>query len=121
MPCPPACLQIGQLDEKLAELEQERAELAEYQQHDRQRRSLQFTIWDREITKIKAEVDKVGRGVVWCGYGCHGVGWTGRMLCMLGCIIRDRGVHNASAGVVCWGAVVGAVHARAASGTRYKA
>ena len=37
---PPACLQIGQLDEKLAELEQERAELAEYQQHDRQRRSL---------------------------------------------------------------------------------
>lgn len=50
---------IGQLDEKLAELEQERAELAQYQGHDRQRRCLEYTVYDKELTKIKGEVEKL--------------------------------------------------------------
>lgn len=71
MACRP---QIGQLDEKLAELEQERAELQEYQRHDRQRRSLEYTIYDKELTKIKAEMDKVVGGGWRCGGGGGGVG-----------------------------------------------
>lgn len=74
---PPLCrAQIGQLDEKLEELEQERAELQEYQRHDRRRRCLEYTIYDKEITKIKAEMEKVQGergGGPWVGAaGCVG-------------------------------------------------
>lgn len=44
--------------------------LQEYQQHDRARRSLEYTIYDKELTKIKADIDKVGRGGNLCG-SCH--------------------------------------------------
>ncbi len=34
--------------------------MQEYQQHDRQRRCLEYTVYDKEITKIKADIDRVG-------------------------------------------------------------
>eukprot|EP00891_Asterochloris_glomerata_P002694 jgi/Astpho2/2694/Aster-x0114 len=42
---------VSQLDEKLAELHSEREELEKFQKVDRQRRSLEFTIFDREVSE----------------------------------------------------------------------
>ena len=50
--------QVEQLNAKLAELEEERTELAEYQRLDKQRRSLEFAIYDRELSEIKSSLDK---------------------------------------------------------------
>ncbi|PSC68878.1 structural maintenance of chromosomes 3 [Micractinium conductrix] len=50
---------ISQLDEKLAELEAERAELQEYQKHDRRRRTLEYTIFDKELTRVRTEMEKL--------------------------------------------------------------
>lgn len=120
----PVNLQIGQLDEKLGELEAERAELQvrlrvqplcclpatrhrlhscrcavmchskpsaaasalpmlqqEYQRHDRARRSLEYTIYDKELTKIKADIEKVGRGDWWA---CS---LSAALFCEAGCVL----------------------------------
>lgn len=52
--------------------------LQEYQQHDRARRSLEYTIYDKELTKIKADIEKVGRGGIFCVHAMPpegGAGW----------------------------------------------
>ena len=69
-------------------MEAERAELQVYQRHDRTRRSLEYTVYDRELTKIKADIERVrvggveregsgaGGGGGWAGRGgCAGMGW----------------------------------------------
>ena len=53
--------QIEQLGEKLAELEEERAELHKYQQEDRQRRALEFTIYDADLSDIRTQLEQVRR------------------------------------------------------------
>lgn len=85
----PACNppQIGQLDEKLGELEAERAELAQFQRADRRRRCLEYTIYDKELTKVKQDAEKVRVGGVagrrWLHdaeegrAGGRGPGWSG--------------------------------------------
>lgn len=47
---------VGQLDSRLAALEQERKELVAYQEADRERRSLEYTILDREISSVKQKL-----------------------------------------------------------------
>ena len=69
----PHAPQIEQLDEKLGEVEAERAELQAYQRHDRTRRSLEYTVYDRELTKIKADLERVRQGCgkdAWIVVGC---------------------------------------------------
>lgn len=51
-------MQIGQLDGKLSELDAEREELKRYQAADRQRRSLEFTIWDAELADVRAKLEQ---------------------------------------------------------------
>ena len=53
-------LQVSQLDEKLAELHSEREELERFQKADRQRRSLEFTIYDREVSEAAEKLAQVG-------------------------------------------------------------
>lgn len=55
-------LKISQLDERLKELDEERAELAQYQALDKRKRSLQYAILDQELRSIKAELEKVREG-----------------------------------------------------------
>ena len=50
---------MDQLNEKLAELEEERKELAEFQRLDKQRRALEFAIYDRDLSSTKAALEKV--------------------------------------------------------------
>ena len=50
---------VDQLNEKLAELEEERKELAEYQRLDKQRRALEFAIYDRDLSSTKAALQEV--------------------------------------------------------------
>lgn len=50
---------VDQLDSRLAGLDAERAELAAYQAADRERRSLEYTILDREISTVKEKLGKV--------------------------------------------------------------
>ncbi len=51
---------MSQLDEKLAELHSEREELEKFQKVDRQRRSLEFTIYDREVSEAAEKLAQVG-------------------------------------------------------------
>ncbi len=51
--------QVDQLNEKLAELEEEREELAEYQRLDKQRRALESAIYDRDLSSTKAALQEV--------------------------------------------------------------
>ena len=50
---------MDQLNEKLAELEEEREELAEYQRLDKQRRAMEFAIYDRDLSGTKAALQEV--------------------------------------------------------------
>ena len=50
---------VDQLNEKLAELEEEREELAEFQRLDKQRRALEFAIYDRDLSSTKASLEEV--------------------------------------------------------------
>lgn len=52
-------LQIEQLGEKLSELETERAELTQYQEADRQRRALEFNIYDADLTDTRTQLEQV--------------------------------------------------------------
>lgn len=56
-----AGLQMESMGEKLAELEAEREELDRYLQADRDRRSLQFTLWDADLNKTQGDLAKVCR------------------------------------------------------------
>ncbi len=50
---------MEQLENKLKELEEDRKELARFQQVDRQRRSLEYTIYDKEVTDTAAKLEQV--------------------------------------------------------------
>ena len=52
-------VQVQQLEARLKELEEERKELARFQQVDKQRRSLEYTIYDREAAGTAAKLDQV--------------------------------------------------------------
>ncbi len=63
-------MQISQLDARLKELDEERAELNQYQALDKQERSLKYAILDQEIRTIKAELDEVCASA-FCGGASH--------------------------------------------------
>lgn len=52
-------MQIEELGDKLAELEKDCEDLKEYQQIDKQRRALEFNIYDADLTDTKAQLEKV--------------------------------------------------------------
>lgn len=54
-----ASLQVQQLEDRLNELEEERKELARFQQVDKQRRSLEYTIYDKDVTETSAKLEQV--------------------------------------------------------------
>ncbi|CAN0552753.1 unnamed protein product, partial [Ectocarpus sp. 12 AP-2014] len=43
---------ISFIEERLGELEEEKEELGAYQKHDKQRRALEFALYDKELTKV---------------------------------------------------------------------
>ena len=47
------------IEDRLAELDAEKEELAKYQQLDKQIRSLEYTIFDKELVDAKHELEKV--------------------------------------------------------------
>ena len=48
-------------ERRLAELEEERAELARFQAADAQRRSLEYTIYDKEAAETRAKLEQARR------------------------------------------------------------
>ncbi|KAK9866710.1 hypothetical protein WJX84_008069 [Apatococcus fuscideae] len=50
---------VKQLEFRLKELDEERAELAQYQQIDKQRRSLEYAIYDKEISDIRSKLEQI--------------------------------------------------------------
>lgn len=50
---------LGVLDERLDELEQEKGELAEYQKLDRNRRILEFTIYNSELEEVVTKLEEL--------------------------------------------------------------
>ena len=57
-------MQVQQLEERLKQLEEERRELARFQQVDKQRRSLEYTIYDKEVTETAAKLEQVSHEIV---------------------------------------------------------
>ncbi len=55
----PVSTQVQQLEERLKQLEEERRELARFQQVDKQRRSLEYTIYDKEVTETATKLEQV--------------------------------------------------------------
>lgn len=47
------------LDERLRELDEEKAELKKYQQLDKQRKGLEYTIYDKEVSEARRELAEV--------------------------------------------------------------
>lgn len=41
--------------ERLGELEEEKEELGAYQKHDKQRRALEYALYDKELTKVSLQ------------------------------------------------------------------
>jgi hypothetical protein len=52
-------VQVEELGEKLAELEKDCADLKEYQQIDKQRRALEFNIYDADLTDTRNQLETV--------------------------------------------------------------
>ncbi|XP_076907495.1 structural maintenance of chromosomes protein 3-like [Bidens hawaiensis] len=50
---------VQYLDERLRELDEEKAELKKYQQLDKQRKSLEYTIYDKEVNDARKELVEV--------------------------------------------------------------
>ncbi|CAI9270925.1 unnamed protein product [Lactuca saligna] len=50
---------VQYLDERLRELDEEKAELKKYQQLDKQRKSLEYTIYDKELNDARKELVEV--------------------------------------------------------------
>lgn len=57
---------VQYLDERLRELDEEKAELKKYQQLDKQRKSLEYTIYDREVTDARRELADVISFLLFC-------------------------------------------------------
>lgn len=66
-------IQVAQLEERLAELDEEREELAKYRQVDKERRSLEYTIYDKDLHETRANLDKVGDACQAC---LQASGWS---------------------------------------------
>lgn len=49
------------LDERLKELEKEKEELKGYQEQDRTRRAVEYTIYTKELTEINTKLDQLER------------------------------------------------------------
>jgi structural maintenance of chromosome 3 (chondroitin sulfate proteoglycan 6) len=47
------------LDERLKELDEEKEELRKYQQLDKQRKSLEYTIYDKELQDARQKLAEV--------------------------------------------------------------
>ena len=47
------------MEERLAELDEEREELAKYRQVDKERRSLEYTIYDKDLHETRLNLEKV--------------------------------------------------------------
>lgn len=50
---------VKYLDERLKELDEEKEDLRKYQQLDRQRKSLEYTIYDKELQDARQKLAKV--------------------------------------------------------------
>jgi len=50
---------VQYLEERLRELDEEKEELRKYQQLDKQRRSLEYTIFDKELRDSRQKIEEV--------------------------------------------------------------
>ena len=50
---------LDDLDGKLEELQEEKQELTQYQQADRQRKALEYTLYDKELRKARSVLDQI--------------------------------------------------------------
>ena len=60
--------QVAQLEQRLAELDEEREELAKYRKVDKERRSLEYTIYDKDLHETRLNLDKVTKQSDHLGY-----------------------------------------------------
>lgn len=60
---------ITYIEERLSTLEEEKEELKAYQDWDKMRRSLEYTIHDKELRDTREKLE----AVCWCVYYCKGL------------------------------------------------
>lgn len=59
---PSVSVQLSDIEDKLKVLDEERSELQQYTELDRRRRCLQYTLYDKELAKAAADMEKVRHG-----------------------------------------------------------
>lgn len=52
---------VQYIEERLKELDEEKEELKKYQQLDKQRRSLEYTIFEKELLDARQKLEEVGQ------------------------------------------------------------
>lgn len=50
---------VAHIEERLSELDAEKDELKEYQKLDKQRRAMEYTIFEKELHQCKEELERV--------------------------------------------------------------
>jgi structural maintenance of chromosome 3 (chondroitin sulfate proteoglycan 6) len=56
---------VAYIEERLKELDEEKEELQKYQQLDKERRTLEYTIFDKELADAKEKLEQVRKRVTW--------------------------------------------------------
>ena len=67
------CFQVADMEGKLKQLDAEKEELAKYQAVDKERRSLEYAIYNNQISDTRAKLDQVD-SIVYifvCLLSCH--------------------------------------------------
>ena len=87
-----AAWQVEQLNEQLKTLEAEQAELAKYQAADKERRSLEYTIYDKEIAQTRDKLEQVA--IIACCVTGHD--WLAHEIGTAACTCGLTGPHACS-------------------------
>jgi structural maintenance of chromosome 3 (chondroitin sulfate proteoglycan 6) len=56
---------VAYIEERLKELDEEKEELQKYQQLDKERRTLEYTIFDKELADAKEKLEQVRMHATW--------------------------------------------------------
>lgn len=67
---------VQYIEERLKELDEEKEELKKYQQLDKQRRSLEYTIFEKELLDARQKLEEVEHALLpFTGFNCIFLVW----------------------------------------------
>lgn len=83
--------QVAQLEARLAELDEEREELAKYRKVDKECRSLEYTIYDKDLHETRLNLEKASKLQAWHASEDACTSWPLYCCCAVVCILMKHG------------------------------